>query len=268
MKDFNSQFKLALKGAKEDPVHDMRVLIKRLNAVFIFLNESRIYKSQSRRYLNQLKYFFKSAGNLRDIQIHLTLLNKYKKASETNFSEYEEYLRSKEGIARQNFFNVSAKYPKREQIYVKDEIINSVRDFSQKKLSKRTDEFIFTRLKDLENYLFHADTYAYLHKIRQTLKELRFFIEIVKNCSEKSPMKDVDFQEIKEIENVLGSWNDCFVFIEDLNRYGRYKKMMTSKLPGEINRLIQIVEADMNSMVEELKPRLLKLIYNLKYFML
>jgi hypothetical protein len=59
--EYNTLFRLALKGAKEEPVHELRVRIKRLNALFIFLDEARIYRKSSKTFFHQLKEFFKSA---------------------------------------------------------------------------------------------------------------------------------------------------------------------------------------------------------------
>ncbi len=178
LKDFELLFKQALKGAKEEPVHDMRVVIKRLNTVFAFLAESGINKNDSTRYLSQLRNFFKSAGNLRDLQIQRSLLDHYKQQISTDFNELESYLENMEETARYGFLKVSSDYPKREQIYVKDEIISAVKAYSQADLDKSSDNYMFKRIKRIEKDVFHADSDKYLHKIRQTLKELRFFIEI------------------------------------------------------------------------------------------
>lgn len=269
LKDFELLFKQALKGAKEEPVHDMRVVIKRLNAVFAFLAESGINKNDSTRYLSQLRNFFKSAGNLRDLQIQRSLLDHYKQQISTDLNELESYLENMEETARYGFLKVSSDYPKREQIYVKDEIISAVKAYSQADLDKSSDNYMFKRIKRIEKDVFHADSDKYLHKIRQTLKELRFFIEIVQACSEDSPVKELDIIEIKEVENILGNWNDCIVFIENLDRYSEYKRMLNAnKAPAEIPELKTIIRADMKQMVQDIKPRLLKLTCSLKILML
>jgi len=269
LKDFELLFKQALKGAMEEPVHEMRVIIKRLNAVFAFLAESGIYKNDSIRYLSQLRNFFKSAGNLRDLQIQRSLLDHYKQQLSTDVDELESYLVNMEATARHGFLKVSSNYPKREQIYVKDEIISAVKSYSQKDLDKSSEKYLFKRIKRIEKDVFHADSDTYLHKIRQTLKELRFFIEIVQSCSENTPLNELDIKEIKEVENILGNWNDCIVFIENLDRYCEYKRMLNAnKTPAEVSELKTIIRADMEQMVQDIKPQLLKLTCSLKILML
>jgi CHAD domain-containing protein len=269
LKEFELQFRQALKGAKEEPVHDMRVMIKRLNAVLAFLGESGIYKSNSTRYLRQLRNFFKSAGNLRDLQIQRSLVDHYKQKLSIDLTELETYLSNMEETARHGFLKVSSDYPKREQIYVKDEIISAVKLSPQAKLTKLSDKYMFKRIKRIEKYVLHAESDKYLHKIRQTLKELRFFIEIVQSCSAHTPLKELDIKEIKELENVLGNWNDCIVLIKNLDRYSEYKSMLNAqKNPAFYSALKTAVRADMKQMVHDIKPELLKLTCNLKILML
>lgn len=269
VRDYNTQFRLALKGAKEEHVHDLRVLIKRFNTLFAFLNEAGIYKSNSPIFFNQLKHFFKSAGNLRDIQVQKSLVRKYGNGNELDLTEYETYLLSKENTAKSCFFNRSANYPTKEQVQVKNQIITSVKSFKQDELSRQATNFMLKRLSLIEKYLFQTNINKYLHKIRQTLKQLRYFIEMVHNCTDPNPMEEVDFNEIKEIESILGTWNDCAVLCEDLKRYRKYlQKLNAGHSDPDISRLLERIQTDMERKISDVRPRLLKLTYHLKYLML
>ena len=269
LKEFELLFKKALKGAEEDPVHDMRVVIKQMNAVFAFLTESGIYRDKSTRYIRQLRNFFKSAGNLRDLQIQRALADNYIKQLPYDFSELVSYLEKMEGTAKHGFLKISSNYPKREQLYVKDNIISAVKSVTQTDLDQSTKKYLFRRIKRIEKYVFKTGSEKILHKIRQTLKELRFFIEIVQACSDNTALNKLDIKEIKEIENILGNWNDCIVFTENLDRYCEYKRMLNAnKAPAEISELKMLIRNDMNRMVQDIKPHLLKLTCTLKILML
>ena len=260
---------MAQKGAKEEPVHDLRVLIKRFNALFVFLDEAGIYKSNSQSFFIQLRQFFKSAGNLRDIQVHESLIGKYGNLNDASLAGYKQYLEGKEKTSRSYFLIKSLNYPKKEQIQVKNDIIKAVKSFKQETLTLQTTNFIMKRLKLIEKYLFRTDINQYLHKIRQTLKQLRFFIEMMQSCTDPNPMEEVDFNEIKEIESILGNWNDCSVLCGDLKRYRKYMRMLNGgpSDPG-ISELLGCIQQDMQKKVMDVRPRLLKLAYHLKYMML
>lgn len=269
IREYNSLFKLALQGAEVEPVHELRVRIKRLNALFVFLDEADIFRRSSKAFFQQLKSFFKSAGNLRDVQVLISLIGYYRNQIKEDFEEYDHYLKNKETNARLGFSGKSEEYPKDDQIKIKKEIIDTIRNISEDKLSRESFDFITKRLNRIEKYLIQSKTIKYLHKIRQTLKELRFFIEIFHSSSDLSLIEENDYNEIKEIENVLGGWNDRAILLDDIKRFLLYKQRLGSDTSGHaLKSLRKMVRKDMKSMVSDIKPRLLKFIYHLKYSML
>lgn len=269
IREYDTLFRLALKGAREEPVHELRVRIKRLNALFVFLDESGIYRKSSNSFFHQLKDFFKSAGNLRDIQVLRALVGNYRNQVTEDIAEYETYLINKESTASMGFFRKSSEYPRKEQIQIKGEIIASVRKTTDDKLSQKSLAFITRRLNRIEKYLLPRETAKYLHKIRQTLKQLRFFLEIYHSSAQISLIEEADYNEIKEIETIIGGWNDRAMLIEDIKRYRAYKQKLDSGTSDHALELLRkFVRKDMKEMVSDIKPRLLKFIYHLKYSML
>jgi CHAD domain-containing protein len=268
-REYDAQFRLALKGVKEEPVHDLRVMIKRLTTLFLFLNESDIYKKRSNDFFKRLRIFFRSAGYLRDMQVIRSLMGDYKSRTKYNFPEYEYYLAGKEVSAKNSFFQNAKKYPKQMQTEVKNAIIRSVRKISDESLTQKSFLFMIKRLNRLDEYLQSISTSKYLHKIRQTLKQLRYFIEIFQAGSDLYLIEESDYIEIKEIENIIGGWNDRSILIEDIKNYKTFNQKLgsQSKWP-ELSTLEQVIKTDRKEMVKYIKPRLLKFIYHLKYSIL
>ena len=269
IREYNRQFRLAAKSAGEEPVHELRVIIKRLNALFLFLDESRIYRKSAIIFFKQLRGFFKTAGNLRDIQIMRSLVRNYKNHLSEDITEYETYLVNKEIIAKDSFYKRSDEFTRQKQLLVKKQIINSVSKFSDEALTQKSFAFIVKRLNRIDEYLRPAGIAKYLHKIRQTLKQLRYFIEIFHSSSPFSLIEETDFNEIKEIENIIGAWNDRAILMEDVKRYIGYKqKLGSGATDPALNELMGIIRQNKKEMVTDLKPRLLKFIYHLKYSIL
>ena len=268
-KEYNNQFRLALRGGKEEPVHDLRVMIKRLNALFLFLDEAMIYRKKSTIFFNQLHGFFKSAGNLRDIQVMKSLIGSYRDQVKDDIIEYENYITRKEITAKESFFERAKEYPGKKQIQVKQKIIESIRKFSDEEVTDKSFAFMIKRLNHIDGYLTSSDSKKYLHKIRQTLKQLRFFIEIMQASSQFSLIDEYDYIEIKEIENVIGGWNDRSILNEDINRYISYSQKLGSRSSYQsLTELQEIVRKERKEMVKDIIPRLLKFIYHLKYSIL
>jgi len=268
-REYNNQFRLALRGGREDPVHDLRVMIKRLNALFLFLDEAMIYRKKSTTFFNQLHVFFKSAGNLRDIQVMKSLIGSYRNQVKGDITEYENYITRIEITAKESFFERAKEYPGKKQIQVKQEIVESIRKFGDKDLTDKSFAFMIKRLNHIDGYLKSFDSRKYLHKIRQTLKQLRFFIEILHASSQFPLIDDYDYNEIKEIENVIGGWNDRSLLIEDIKRFISYSQKLGSRSSYQsLTELKEIVSKERKEMVKDIEPRLLKFIYHLKYSIL
>jgi CHAD domain-containing protein len=268
-KEYNNQFRLALRGGREEPVHDLRVMIKRLNALFLFLDEAMIYRKKSTTFFNQLHVFFKSAGNLRDIQVMKSLIGSYRDQVKGDITGYENYITRKEITAKESFFERAKEYPGEKQIQVKQEIVESIRKFGDEDLTDKSFAFMIKRLNHIDRYLKSFDSRKYLHKIRQTLKQLRFFIEILHAGSQFPLIDDYDYNEIKEIENVIGGWNDRSLMIEDIKRFISYSQKLGSRSSYQsLTELQEIVSKERKEMVKDIEPRLLKFIYHLKYSIL
>ena len=269
VKEYDKQLRLALKGAKEEPVHDLRVMIKRLSALFLFLDEAGIYRKKSSTFFKQLHDFFKSAGNLRDIQVMKSLIGNYRNQVTKDITEYETYLVNKEITAKDAFYKRSEEYPRQKQMQVTKEIIESVRKFSDESLSQKSFAFIIRRLNRIDKYLLSPNTAKYLHKIRQTLKQLRYFIEIFQSGSQFFLIEEADFNEIKEIENIIGGWNDRAILIEDITRYVSYRQKLDSRTPDPaLTKLVRIIRKNKKEMISDIRPRMLKFLYHLKYSIL
>jgi len=268
-REYDAQFRLALKGAKEEPVHDLRVMIKRLTTLFLFLDEADIYKRRSNDFFKLLRAFFRSAGYLRDMQVIRSLIRNYKIRIKYDISEYEYYLTAKEISAKNSFFHSSEKYPKLIQTEVKKAIIASVSKFTDESLTQKSFAFMIERLNRIDEYLQSTSASKYLHKIRQTLKQLRYFIEIFHAASDLSLIDESDYNEIKEIENIIGGWNDRSILLEDIKNYKTFnEKLGSGSNWPELNTLEQVIKTDRKEMVKDIKSRLLKFIYHLKYSIL
>lgn len=266
IREFDRQIRLAQKGAKEEPVHDLRVMIKRLNSLFLFLDEENIYGKMSSPFFKQLADFFKIAGYLRDIQVIKSLVVDYKNKVKGDISEYENYLAGKEAFAMNSFFRASAKYPGQMQTEVKNRIIESIRKFNDEELAQKSFSFMIKRLNKIDVFLKPGTASKYLHKIRQTLKQLRYFVEIFRASSNLSLIDESDYNEIKELENIIGGWNDRVMLVNEIKQFTEYNLKLGSRQSWpELIALEQLIRKDMKNMVKDIKPRLLKFVYHLKY---
>lgn len=129
-------------------------------------------------------------------------------------------------------------------------------------ISKRqATAFIKTRLKKIETYYLNYTSDVYLHKTRQTIKELRYFLELYAACSDDPQPLPVNFEEIKKVEEMLGGWNDKRIFREDVERFTRNYSQLHARsgLPA-YQELIDGITGDAIRDIKDIQPVLLHLI--------
>jgi len=252
---------LAVKTTDVEAVHDMRVQIKRLNCVYSFLEESKISGIKSQEYYVKLRRYFKIAGRLRELQLHRSLINRYKELNGDQYQDYEQYITAIEGDARDHFHRNRSSFPIKEQKALGTSVLNSVKKTSPSALYKHAVVFITDRIKKIESYYLHYETEEYLHKTRQTIKDLRYFLELFVACSDSPGTPSIEFVEIKQVEEVLGGWNDKQVFCEDLSRfYKNYRILHGGNTLPVYESLISQVSEDASREIVDIQPVLLSLI--------
>ena len=100
---FLSNFKKVLTGFDPDAIHDMRVAVKRLRAVYLLLERLFGEKSEPVTDVGRFRELFRLSGRMRDIQVQQQLIEAYAADLGTSFGEYAEYLETTEKKAIHKF---------------------------------------------------------------------------------------------------------------------------------------------------------------------
>jgi CHAD domain-containing protein len=254
----------AIRTAEVEAIHDMRVQIKRLSCIYTFLEESKIAPVRKDKYYSELRKYFKTAGRLREFQLHQIMIDVYKKKFGDHFAEYESYNSSQGRFFLEHFSRNQDYFPGAEQKSIRSAILLAVKNTDQDQLKRQATAFIKARLKRIENYYLNYASDIYLHKTRQTIKELRYFLELHAVCSGDAQPPSVNFEEIKKVEELLGGWNDKRIFREDVERFVRNYSMIHAKgiLPA-YQELMHRIEEDARNDIKDIQPVLLHLITNM-----
>ena|ERR1051326_2231584 len=193
---------------KKNPeqVHRLRVDIKKLRAVFSFLNKTR----HKRFHKKALKGLFDKAGTLRELQLNMQFLNK--------FSHSENFLTSlklKEERLSTQFIN---EIPRHIKTVENLEIHIHVAEIPSKKELKN---YFKKQINKAEGFLHEKD----LHHFRMRLKRMMY----VYNMLPKELQKPVSLNKgyINKLQKLAGSWHDssrAAVFFRKI-RYDHLKEM-------------------------------------------
>jgi CHAD domain-containing protein len=251
----------AVRTAEVEAIHNMRVQIKKLSSVYSFLDASKIAPVRRDKYYTDLRRYFKTAGKLREFQLHSTMIDSYRNRYGNYYTEYEAYNNCQATFVRDCFSGNRAGFPGMAQKSVRSAILMAVKKTDPVRLNQHAAGFIDRRLKKIESYYLIFNSETCLHKIRQTIKELRYFLEIYTECSAGSGSLSVNFEEIKKVEEMLGGWNDKRIFREDVERFVKYYSLLHagSRLPA-YQKLTDSISEDALLDIKDIQPVLLRLI--------
>lgn len=266
---FENEFLRAINTEDEEAIHDLRVSIKKIRALFLFLKEAGFADIKSDyKYLRKLKDVFKKAGKLREFHIHKDLLEQYSQRIGENFPALAEYIEEQEKEAKQAWHDFMPGLKLRKLYKTADQLHQAIDGIPSKKLNSRLYNFVITRLDACQEFMLEPHYEIHLHQIRKYLKHIRFIIgQKIGNIHELFE-NEIDFRDTKKVEDMLGEWHDKDEFCKLLDKF--YSQLDDTR-QNEIFETYQAfkdkVEKDIREDVKKLRPELVHVFSIMKTLM-
>jgi len=202
-----------------DGIHDMRVAIKRMKALFNLLQAAGIDFDAKKRF-KHFKRIAKNSGQLRDAQVQCDLMTKANKKQKRDLSGYEAYLANMEEEGFQQFRKFSKCDPL-SKLKGKKKIISHTLKISTPVRAETMSRGRFINL--LNNLIMAGRDPEYheenLHKVRILSKEIHYTFEILTGCLGLYEDRTEFPVNIKKVHSVLGKWHDCEVCLDLIADY-------------------------------------------------
>lgn len=206
---FTEYYNESSKGYTINSVHEMRLCMKRLRALFIFLEALEPDLISTKIILSGFRKLFKSAGNIRDIQIQKKIALHFEQELHTSFPEYISFLNKNEKKAIRAFEKRMRGYePEKDFTLLRNIISDTLSTYPSEDISIRGSEIIFDKFS-LVNTMAHKKlTPVQLHSIRTKLKQIAYLLKIWKEHDNVTQAIPVDRSYLQMIEIKLGQWHD------------------------------------------------------------
>ncbi|HOI88306.1 MAG TPA: CHAD domain-containing protein [Lentimicrobium sp.] len=216
---FNANFRKVRENYNTDAVHDMRVAIKRIRAVFRLLPilDPAFGKDLPVEAINRV---FKLSGKIRDAQVQQLLLQKMEDRLETGFGEYAAYLKTTAAAAIQEFGRYAGGHqPEDVTAGLTGLVALTLAPFSGQQVRKAvttlTDE-----LKELAKKLKTDQEHdEHMHEIRRLLKQCNYLLSVFRRNDPQLPGLSRILEALEKANDTLGEWHDLVVGMEMLDRY-------------------------------------------------
>ena len=233
--DFELCYKQTAKKFDLDNIHDLRVSIKKVRTLLLYLELASNKKFDPTDSLQLLNPIFKNAGYIRECQINICLLEQFDNKVSTLFRDHLIKKQTKSGkkLNREmNDFDINELKGMYESAnkHLCELSIDSINQVSVKSVENKIHKIKI--LKDKASGKF------WMHKIRKHLKYVSEILEFLSSFIEENEFKDL-IKKAKSCSKLIGEWHDYQVFLAAFIRFLTIKKI-NNKASRAIYKSIQI----------------------------
>ncbi len=258
LEKFENEFLNTINTNDEEAIHDLRVSVKKLRALFLFIDEAGFANMKSYSYFDNLKKVFKRAGKVREYQIHKNILQEYEQSIGEKFPALQKYINKNISDYQGAFHEFMPGLTFRELYKTADQLHKKIDGISDKELNKKLLKFIKTRVDECHSFLFDYQYEIHLHQIRKYLKHIRFIIGQKIGDVHELFEKEIDFKDTRKIEDILGDWHDRDEFARELKAF---EDQLTQAPKNQNKEKLQKLKKAANESIQEdiktLRPELL-----------
>lgn len=244
---FHKNFKVINSEPTFHSIHDFRVSIKRIKAIFRLLDMIS-FEFNSKIQFKPYRSVFKPAGNIREVQVNRNTIKLYKLTPETK-SSFTKYCDKKEGKSQLRLIEKLSLFDYDLAKNTKKLIKDSCKEISEDEVRMKTDFFIRERIEAIEKIASNSPDELSVHQARINLKEISAVIMLLKKMELQGFDKDI-LHKIKKTEDKLGDWHDKVVlelFIEKFQK----KAKLTQQSVDELQNIRDSIAEYSNNFIED-----------------
>ena len=230
------------KRANERNVHDFRVAVKKINALFDLLAFLAPGKLTPNSQIDQIKNLYKLLGRIRDAHIGGMLCEVYLRQLDHLEDDLLPLIQKKEKTARKRFSD----WKKETEITLSpSRVEEDLRPFfriDNKTLIHNCDQFAHRQFRNIWQHL-HTQQSDKWHKVRMESKSIRYTLELGQKLSPNSGREEV-LDKMRLIGDLLGDWHDRIILSGIVRDF--------SKTPDKegINSMIKKLKKDRSVLLE------------------
>jgi CHAD domain-containing protein len=202
-----------------DALHDLRVGIKRLKALYQVLDPLSGGKFEYKTHFEDIRQLFKAVGKLRDIQVQNRLFTYF--AKETPLEDYKDFYRELQKSAEDESVQLKSALQSFKPQVMEDSINDTavfLEGYTDKKAIKQTLKYLNKRLKQVKDLLPFKKDELLMHEMRSRVKQAYYIIELLKLMQPDLEAVE-DAKCIKLAGELLGQWHDHAVLSDQIRNF-------------------------------------------------
>jgi len=240
----------------DEDVHQMRVEIKKLNALIRMLDFVVEEDLNTKKFRKTLTCIFRSAGKLREDLINNKLAAEYNLDLGTDYHQLIEKKAEKHGSKLKNKLKL---FLGSEWSVLQNKLMDIALKTNLNILGQSALQFLNAEFATIEKLYPQKSEEKILHKIRIHLKASGYIISLLSGLNTGKDWEEF-YVQLKTTESLIGSWHDQVVFKKLLQ-----KIVQGSPDPNEINRINSVclkLKTDINEAVTVIHQQLSMVVKN------
>lgn len=207
--------------ASEDPmdieaIHNMRLSIKRIRVVGKLADHLTDNSFNAKKTLKALNRFFKTSGQLRDIQVTKKLLSDL---NNPDISPIIEAFSGREKKRRKKYEQALSSFNKNTLDDIERQLVEGLDGMTPKRAMAGALLLLSDYLQDIREFFYISTHQKRLHEIRTRLKDINYLNNIFDEQLGLEVQLNITAERLKDLGELAGTWHDHLNLEAILKKY-------------------------------------------------
>ncbi len=240
----------------EEDLHQLRVEIKKMRALFSLLEGAIPGGFKKKKYEKPLQKLFRPGGKLRETHMNRVLVKAYNLKDPDNYNQFQETLAEKHTKKLKRRLETIGGSELDQLFQQITGIINSI-DFDA--VFQSAFKFLNTEFNAIKHLYPDVENEKILHKVRMHLKSSGYILKFVVDLHPHPARKNF-YDEVKITESLIGEWHDKVVFKQSLRAYTNAHS--NTWLEADLDIIFKNIDTDLSTAQINISKHLSAIIKN------
>ncbi len=199
---------------QEEAIHQLRVATKKIRSVYRLCEVISAGKFRAKKEISELRTLFRAAGVLRELQVHVAVVEDYETLQTAAYPKLSKLLRIEQRVAKPYFEEARHAFRKSSLEDSGKKIARILKHSSEESVHSALVQVTLSRLRAMHQAMPAGYDPEEIHKARISLKEAMYLIGLLHDAGYKSDFEEGLLIQAKLAAELAGDWHDREVFYQ------------------------------------------------------